>query len=58
MNVSDSDIIPETQIVSETQEETQEERRNAPVKKLLRNPARKQLWPDKNFKRRANLILV
>ena len=46
-NMPDSDIIPETQIVLETQEET----RNAPAKKLSRNPTRKELWPDHNFKR-------
>ena len=38
-NVRDSDIMPETQIVSEAQEET----RNTPVKKLSQNPTRKEL---------------
>ena len=48
-NVPDSDITPETQIVSETQEELHEETRNAPAKKIVaklheeRTVARSQL---------------
>ena len=41
MNVSDSDIIPETQIVSETQEETQEEEEMHLLKNCCETPPEK-----------------
>ena len=44
-NLADSDIIPETQIVSETQEETQEKTRNAPAKKIVAKPHEKRTVP-------------